>query len=210
MKSLLNEACDDMRVDVQRFPWAHRDAYADWLAQTYYYVRHSTRLLASAATRFSLDKRGDALHYRFAAHMAEERKHEQLALHDLKHIGRTIADIPERLATRMFYEPQYYKIEHQTPIALFGYILPLEAIGPLVGGSVVEQVCLAFGAQSASFLKLHAGEDVEHLEKAFQILESVTEHERALIQDNIRQTAFAYRLLLRDIRNDIDVVQPDR
>ena len=34
------------------FPWTERAAYVGWLAQTYYYVRHSTRLLAAAAARF--------------------------------------------------------------------------------------------------------------------------------------------------------------
>ena len=57
----------DVSAATDRFPWEERAAYADWLAQTYYYVRHTTRLIASAAARFPIDERGNSLHHRFAA-----------------------------------------------------------------------------------------------------------------------------------------------
>jgi hypothetical protein len=160
--------------------------------------------LACAAARFSQNERGDALHYRFAAHMAEEKKHERLALHDLKCLGKSIEELPEHPSTRMFYEPQYFKIEHQTPLALFGYILPLEAVGPALGARVVEQVTGAFGSSCASFLKLHAAEDVDHLDKALRILDSILEEERRPIEENLRQTAFAYGCMLVDMRTRVE------
>lgn len=95
--------------------------------------------------------------------MAEEKKHELLALHDIQVLGETLESLPEHPSTRMFYEPQYFKIEHQSPLALFGYILPLEAIGPAQGPQIAESVTAVYGPKCASFVKLHAGEDVEHL-----------------------------------------------
>ena len=205
MKSLLKECVDQLGRGLDRFPWSDRRAYAGWIAQTYYYVRHSTRLLAAAAARFPLDERGTALHVRFAAHMAEEKKHELLCVHDLKVLGASITELPEHSSTRMFYEPQYYKIEHQDPIALFGYILPLEAIGPWHGQRLIEAITAAHGEKSAAFLKLHAAEDVEHLDKALEMLDGCSPGEKALVEENMRQTSYAYVSMLGDIRRQLDL-----
>src|SRR4051794_23231768 len=102
IERVIHEALAWMGPHVRDFPWGDRRAYADWLAQTYYYVHHSTRLLACAAARFPTDERGDGLHHRFGKHMSEEQKHEKLCVHDLKGLGTSVVDWPERHATRMF------------------------------------------------------------------------------------------------------------
>ena len=61
MKDVLARSIDELSRSLERFPWTDRDAYCEWLAQTYYYVRHSTRLLAAAAARFACDDSGDTL-----------------------------------------------------------------------------------------------------------------------------------------------------
>lgn len=188
----------------EQFPWHVRDAYGDWLAQTYYYVSHSTRLLASAAARFALDGRGNALHQRFGKHIAEEDRHELLALHDLETLGFSIDQFRERDATRMFYEPQYYKVEHQDPLALFGYILPLEAIAVSKGKWLLERVDALYGRGAGSFLRVHAAEDVEHLEKAFAALDGITAEQSRLIETNLRQSTQAYLGILRELRADYE------
>jgi hypothetical protein len=200
MKALLSRCVDEMTAAIDRFPWTERKAYGDWLAQTYYYVRHSTRLLAAAAARFAIDDRGNALHHRFATHMAEEKSHERLCLHDLGRIDLAIDALPEHPSTRMFYEPQYYKIEHQGPMVLFGYILPLEAIGPQQGKRVTDAVLAAHGAKAATFLELHTEEDADHLEKALAALDGLGAAERALVESNMAQTAYGYAAMLGDIR----------
>jgi hypothetical protein len=208
MKSLLADCLAQLTSATDRFPWEDRRAYADWSAQTCYYVRHSTRLLAAAAARFPYDERGNALHHRFATHMAEEKKHELLCVHDLKELGTSLDALPEHHSTRAFYEPQYYKIEHAAPIAFFGYILPLEAIGPACGRKTIERVVAAHGDKTASFLKLHSDEDVEHLDKALAMLEGLPAAERSLVEGNMRQTTYGYVAMLQDIRRQLDTT-PD-
>jgi hypothetical protein len=200
MKTLLSQCVDTMKQAIDRFPWTDRETYADWLAQTFFYVRHSTRLLAAAAARFPVDERGTALHYRFAAHMAEEKRHEQLCVRDLEKLGFAIDAFAEHPATRMLYEPQYYKIEHQGPMVLFGYILPLEAIGPAQGKRIIAAVVEAHGEKAATFLQLHTEEDADHLDKALAALEGLTASERAGVEANLTQTAFGYALLLDELR----------
>ena len=49
--------------------WGNKYIYACYLAQTYYYVSHSTRLLASAASRFTQEE--SHFHRRFLKHCQE-------------------------------------------------------------------------------------------------------------------------------------------
>ncbi|HKU38511.1 MAG TPA: iron-containing redox enzyme family protein [Polyangiales bacterium] len=200
MKNVLDECLAELGRCLETFPWQEREAYADWLAQTYFYVRHSTRLLAASAARFALDERGNGFHYRFGAHLSEEKKHELLALHDMKVLGCSLADFPERHATRMFYEPQYFKIEHQEPLALFGYILPLEGISVSKGPWILERVRGAYGDRPTAFLKVHVNDDEDHLAKAFAVLETISDEQRALVEQNLHQTTAAYCGLLADIQ----------
>jgi pyrroloquinoline quinone (PQQ) biosynthesis protein C len=200
MKALLEEHLERIAPDVESFAWGDRASYADFMAQTYFYVRHSTRLLAAAVARFDLDERGNALHRRFAEHLAEEKSHEKLALHDLKNLGESLESYPELPITRMFYEAQYFKIEHLSPLALFGYILGLEAIGPRYGTMMNARIAEAFGRESTTFLRLHTEEDVDHLDKALRMIDAASGGERALIADNLCQTLYAYGAILAQIR----------
>jgi thiaminase len=203
MKLLVEQCTTQMKAMAETFPWSSRRAYGDWLAQTYYYVRHSTRLLAAAAARFPFDERGSALHYRFAAHIIEEKRHELLALHDLKKLGLELDQFEERHSTRMFYETQYYKIEHQAPSVLFGYIIPLEAIAAAQGSQISAAVTAAFGPKCDSFLKVHGADDIEHLEKALRIIETVPAGEREPLALNLRQSTFAYGHILEEILGSV-------
>ena len=180
MKDLFSSCMRRLDQGVQEYPWTQREAYADWLAQTFYYVSHSTRLLATAAGRFPRDASGNALHQRFAKHIAEEDRHELLAEHDIGALGLTLARFPERDSTRMFYETQYYKVEHQDPIVLFGYILPLEAVAVSRGRWVLEQIEPQYGRAAGTFLRVHAQDDVDHLDKAFAALQGLSGTQSAL------------------------------
>ena len=90
MKATLDSAVSAMDARGRSFAWTDRAAYAGWLAQTYYYVRHSTRLLAAAAARFPHGRAGDTMHHRFGAHIGEEKRHELLCVRDLQALGETL------------------------------------------------------------------------------------------------------------------------
>lgn len=199
MKRLLHAHVKRIGEKLATSPWEDLNFYAEFLAQTYYQVRHSTRLLAAAAARFDHDADGNSLHVRFAAHMAEEKSHERLCVHDLKHVKKSIDDYTELPSTRQFYEPQYYKIEHQAPIVLFGYILPLESLGPAFGTTITRRATAAHGAAGTTFLAVHSEEDTGHLDKAFAMLEHAAAREKQLIEQNIEQTAYAYLGMLDGI-----------
>lgn len=200
MKALLSECVARLGSGLSAFPFEDPRCYADWLAQTYYYVRHSTRLLAAAAARFSLDAFGDRLHQRFAAHMAEEKRHERLATHDLHALGKDLDQFPERDTTRQFWEPQYYKIEHEDPIALFGYILALEGMSAAHGPAALARAQQAHSPAATKFLEVHAQDDEDHLAKALTMIAGLDEHRGDVVRINMRQSTHGYLAILSDIR----------
>lgn len=124
-------------------------------------------------------------------------------MHDLKHLDLSLDQFEERDTTRMFYEPQYYKIEHQSPSVLFGYILPLEPIAVAQGKQISAKVVAAFGPKCDAFLKVHGEDDVDHLEKALRIIATVHEADRKLLAQNLRQSTAAYCAILDEIAGSL-------
>lgn len=200
MKKELADCLRQVTAAIDAYPWLDRRRYGDWLAQTYYYVRHSTRLLAAAAARFEFTERGDAMHHRFGAHFGEEKKHELLALHDLKSLGFTLEQFPERPLTRAFYEAQYFKVEHLHPASLLGYILLLEGVAVSRGRWISERVETAFGKGCATFVNVHAADDPDHIEKALEQVQALDEMPRALVEQNLLQSTELYTAMLASLR----------
>jgi thiaminase len=194
MKTFLNECLRPLEKACDEFPWNNKEAYANYLAQIYYYVSHSTRLLAFAAARF---RSGDEkFHRRFLEHAAEEKGHQTLAVNDIKAMGLSLQSFPELPATSALYESQYYKIEFQDPMAFLGYILVLEGLTVSRGAMIEKIVKEAFGKSASTFIHVHASEDPDHLTKALAQIESLDERRKALVKQNVMQTAAVFQMLL--------------
>ena len=207
MKRALDSAVETLGEGLRELPWEDPVAYAMWLSQTYYYVRHSTRLLAVAAARFAFDPGGNALHHRFAVHMAEEKQHELLAADDLKALhAAPVSEMPELASTRALYEAQYFKIEHIDPFALLGYVLPLEVMSAKHGPAAHVRAQRTWGSRACTFLKVHVEEDVDHVEKAVAATENLSPEQKQMLAGCFEQTAFSYCAMLRDIRQRAAVI----
>ncbi len=184
-----------MSESIREFPWDNKLAYAQFLAQTYYYICHSTRLLAASAARFSQEDQ--SLHKRFLKHTDEENSHELLALRDLQKLGYKIEDFPELAQTKTLYEIQYYKIEHHDPAALMGYILALETMAGQDFKWLKDKVTGLYGKECAKFVQVHADEDPDHIEKAVLVIKGLTPPRLPGIDINIEQTAICYTDMLK-------------
>src|SRR5687768_17384452 len=101
MKTFFNQHIDITNKAIDQFLIDDIQIYAQYLAQTYYYVSHSTRLLALSASRFSVSH--EDLHRRFIAHMVEEKGHHLIAAADLKKLGYDIKLISELPTTKVLY-----------------------------------------------------------------------------------------------------------
>lgn len=186
---------DELDKVVRATPWWDRTVYGAFLAQTYHYVCHSTRLLALAASRFRFSE--EKIHRRFVKHATEEMSHEGLALRDLKHLDLSLEQYPEFPSTRAFYQTQYYMIEHVSPWSFWGYILMLEGLALTKGPWLFEEIRRHHGEKAASFVKVHAAEDVGHMAEAEKALAALPDQERPVVVDQIGHSRFFYSSMLR-------------
>jgi hypothetical protein len=182
-----------MAQAVQRLDFSDRIQYGLWLAQAYFFVQHSTPLLALSCGRSVTNR---SYHLRCISHLNEEKGHDRLLLNDLKSLGFSIQDFPEFASTSAFYQSQYYWIEHINPISFLGYIYVLEALADLQGKIKADQ---AKGFQADSFLKLHADEDAGHLEQAEKLISTFSDVDQLQIVNNARQSSLLYQIIVRDI-----------
>lgn len=165
--------------------------YADWLAQTYYFVCHSTPLLGYSLPHLKTQ----GLRHHFEHHIGEEERHELLALKDIERLNYRISDFPEYESTKAFYQAQYYKIQFEGATALLGYILFLEGMAVHWGKEIYQEVKGPFPT-AALFIKVHAEEDPKHLEDALRTIYSLSASEQAAILANLRYSQEMYQAML--------------
>src|SRR5687767_1252839 len=101
----------------RRVDFSKRDIYANWLAQTYYFVSHSVRLSALGASKLDVDH---PLSKRMVAHTREETGHHLIAKRDIEALGRKLEDYPQLGVTSAFYQAQYYVVLFEDPAHLIG------------------------------------------------------------------------------------------
>lgn len=181
-----------------------REHYARFLIEIYHYVRHSTRLLAAAASRLGPDRQ--RLFARFVEHMEEEAGHDQWALSDLKALGvdpvRVVNSTPLP-ATDAMVGFQYYAIEHLGPVSILGYIYALETLGSGTSNAVAEALkrIPGVGDDALTFLLGHGEADVGHVEtlKSFVRAEAETQADRALIQRTAICSYHLYEAIMESV-----------
>jgi hypothetical protein len=193
----VDQELEKSRPSLEGFPWEDRDAYAMWLVQTYHMVNHSTRLVALAGAYAALDREG--LHERFVDHAREERGHPPWCIDDLTILGKRLEDYPCLYQSASLYQIQYYWIQHRGATSFFGYTLSLECLAEKFGKAVLGRVVEAHTDRPTRFLKGHAEADLEHVEKAYEQIGSLSEAERALAWDNFTLSASLYRGMLEEI-----------
>ncbi|MFA6237598.1 MAG: iron-containing redox enzyme family protein [Bacteriovorax sp.] len=179
--------------------WKSKEFYADYMAQTFYYVRHSTRLLALCASRLNYEQE-QKIHLRFIRHLGEESNHEKLALNDISRLDFSVDDFPELCSTRLFYEPQYYKIEHERPLALMGYILFLEALAQKVCPPLAKTISSCHGSKAGTFFHVHGEEDPAHVGEALKMINVLSPPDLAAIEHNLVQSSYAYILMVNELK----------
>lgn len=180
------------------FPWHDTNAYAAWLCQSYYYCAHTTRIISFAGSLFPFNKQ--ELHNRFLDHASEEKNHEQLVIKDLKGLGQSLAHSHEYPETAALYQSQYYWAQHVNPISLYGYFLSLEGLAVNCGKIGEELVKKSHPKNTSNFLRVHANDDVEHLEEAFSKLKNITPIEEKWIVQNMKNTTQFYISMLAKAR----------
>jgi hypothetical protein len=185
-----------IKSEFEQINWANPNKYAEFLAQTYFYAQYTTRILALAGVRVSLEER--KLHARLLTHAGEERGHDKMLINDLKSLGRNISEFDKSPFTSALYQTQYYMIEHVSPSALYGFILLLEGVSLACGPGLYEKVGAHF-KNSTTYLKVHIEEDEDHVEQNLKAIEGMGQNHMKSIHENLVQTSRFYIGMLRDV-----------
>ncbi len=180
-------------------PWENKDFYMNWCAQFFFFVAHATRLLAASAARLHLDR--DASHLRFLDHCQEEKNHEKLFERDLEYFGKKPSDFEEHPLASLLYVSQYYLIDYDDPMALFGSILFLEGMSISAGPEIYDRLHAKYGDQGCHFIKVHVHDDQDHIIKAKKALENLTEKEMLAITKSYLQSSYAFNQLLLELKS---------
>lgn len=180
-------------------PWSNKYFYAEWLAQTAHFVKHSTRLLTLAAAHCNDEQ--TTFHNRFIPHAAEEKGHDKLATMDLKNLNLDFKNFPEATATQSLYQPQYYWIQFKSPLSFFGYILCLEVIAKNAGSFICSQTTQSFGPKASHFIRVHAEEDEQHVEEALKMIADISGPEEGYILQTLAQSCDNYVKMIEYCRS---------
>lgn len=199
IKTELNMLIEKIGNEFEKFPWEDKKSYANWLAQTYFFVRHTTCFLALSASRWGVKNRTQQ--YRALQHLRDESSHDLLLLNDLEAIKDSINNHTEQPETQAFYQTQYYWIAHETRAAHLGYAYLLEGLASKKALTAFNRIIKAHGAQAASFLKTHAEEDSKHFEQGLKSLEHLSKYEVDCFRDCLRQSAMLYLQILANAKS---------
>lgn len=198
LKVLLSQEIQKTSQLMELVNWKDPHAYGEFLAQTYYYVCHSTELLKFCAARVD-QKREQDLYQHLMNHIQEENHHERLCINDLKRLNLKITDFPESEATKTLYQIQYYSIEHQHVLSFFGYILFLETLAITYGKEINHMVSAHYPKSPNTFLKLHAEEDIDHSDQMQKMIKTLSKDAQEHIYHNLKQSAYLYRQVLEGV-----------
>lgn len=179
--------------------WEDKMAYGLWLKQTYNMVNYSTRLVALAGAWADLDV--EFLHNRYVDHSREERGHPILCVRDLECLGYNLDTFPTLYESEAMYQCQYFWILHREPASFFGYTLSLETLAIKFCDEVYARLCKAHGKNAATFLKLHSGADIDHLQSAYKAISQLNDTQIEMALENLKLSCEIYRGMLRKIKD---------
>jgi pyrroloquinoline quinone (PQQ) biosynthesis protein C len=174
--------------------------YADFLVQTYHYVRWTTPLLAHAGQRMARQGTHPVLGELLQQKAREERGHERWLLADLRNLGWSAEGVEHSLpcaAVAAYVAWNRYTVESGSPTAFLGTAYVLEALAVHRAGEAAQNLVERSGIprirKAVTFLRGHAGADVEHLAELAATLRGLTApEEREAILLSARTTRALY------------------
>lgn len=205
LENAFNECIEALGRACMDFPWDNKEAYAYWLSQTYFYVKHTTCFLALVSAKLGLKNREKQYHA--LEHLKDELNHDEVALNDLKALGKSIDQFPEFPETSAFYQGQYFYIQNHSPVSHLGYSLCLEGLAAKKIDQFYPIVEKAYGKKACTFLHLHCVVDKDHFEHGLEAFKDMNEEETQLVTKNLRQSTAMYCHMLDAIKRKLGIKQ---
>lgn len=154
-----------------------RAIYISYLTNVFHYARHSATVIAMAGARAVQRHPGLA---RYLIHHAdEELGHEQWALDDLAALGvpaETVRASRPVAACAAMIGYEYYIAGHANPVALFGWLYTLEAMGDDLGSRIAEAIGPQLDGTGGRGLKFLAGHGVADHDHTADLTRMISTH----------------------------------
>ncbi|WP_044202626.1 iron-containing redox enzyme family protein [Flammeovirga sp. OC4] len=195
IEKVIELKCKEATTLLNQLPWSDKKYYGNVMAQIYYYVQYSTRLLAYAGVKTPFEQ--NDFFDRLTDHIGEESHHEMLALNDLKNLGFNLSDFPELNETKEIYESPYAKVFLKGSYTIMGWVLGLEFLAVTTGKVLYNMLKETYNENQLSFLKVHVLEDEHHTKDALKILDVFTEEEINEIAQIVDQSIDAYLNMIK-------------
>jgi hypothetical protein len=163
----------------------------DTLLRSMVFVHHtmvaSDNLLRSA---YYKSEAGSALGKYFKRHMMEELGHKRWMERDLATAGIDIKTMPaSKLAVQMAGS-MYYRIFHEHPAALLGYMVVMECF-PVPAG-VMDELERIHGTELLRTVRYHATHDVDHGADVLEMIDQMPEELHPLLVRSAVQSAMYF------------------
>lgn len=190
IRALFDDIQKDLTKVADEFPWENPEAYVSWMAQTYEYALATTRILALTGAHIPMHQ--TPLATRYIQHSTEERGHDKLLINDAKALGADLLKTKILPEAEAFHKSVYYWIyQGHTPV-IMGWVLLLEGFAVTNGPKLFERTEKAHGKKATSFMRVHTAEDPDHVDKAFQALNTYSEAELEEVAHGLRVYAKLY------------------
>ncbi|RYZ83697.1 MAG: hypothetical protein EOP04_19450 [Proteobacteria bacterium] len=197
-QSIVLSSIDEMQKEIESLPWTDPACYALWLSQTFFYVRHATRVLSKAAWRCGFED--EDLHKRMLNGINEEKNHELMCTNDLAHIGFSLDDFAELPSTSAYYQTLYSMIDSHGPYSLLGYFVSLEGLGAIGFKNVFPKLKKCYGTGGIQFLEVHAHLDEGHFDQGLSHILSLSEDKKKIVEEVTRSSSVHYISLLKGVK----------
>jgi pyrroloquinoline quinone (PQQ) biosynthesis protein C len=168
-----------------------------WRLAAFYHLCHSTpQLMEAAAQRFALADRKSLAQWAVKK-AREEAGHDQLALLDIESMGYKAEAVVEALfppAAKNLVDHFTTSVHNSDPIDCVGYSYTAERLGICRGLEYIQRIeaLLPQGKNATRCLRIHSavGTDVEHVEKAVEMIAELT------LEEQIRVAIACYKAAL--------------
>ncbi len=196
--SRVEKAKTIMQKTLEGLPWKQNEAYAEFLAQTYYYVSYTTRHMALAAGLCPLEKKD--LHNKLIKGAYEEINHEDMIINDLATLGFNAKDFKEHTETKNFYHSTRELIKNRGSEALLAFSIPIETLSS-EGDFIYNTVTQAHGKEAATFLEEHCILDKEHAKENREFVKTLKPEQIDIIKEVLPTACHNYCSMIEKITN---------
>jgi bacterioferritin (cytochrome b1) len=159
----------------------------------YFVIKASEHLLETAIEV----EQSEVLKDYFRHHLLEERDHAKWLAEDLKTIGIDMTKKKAPFSAATMAGVIYYRIFHEDPAALLGYMLVLEnSRFPIRDLEDLERI---HGKELLRTLRHHVEHDSQHSQDLLKIIESLDEKRQISVKSCANDTALFHANCMREI-----------